>query len=259
MVKYKKLIAVLMISFIGMFSLAWAEVASDASLEKIKAELKIMLGGHEADSVVKSPFPGLYEVVIDQEVLYISEDTQFLFYGNLIDRKNQVDLTRQTKDKLAKKMDAKRKVVLAEQDASKSITYKAKDEKTILTIFTDIDCPYCSKIHNEVPALNEKGITVRYMMFPRAGVGSPSFKKAVSVWCADDQNATLTTAKKRKSIPVKTCDNPVEAQYNLGQKLGVRGTPALITETGELIPGYVPAAKLIPMLLADHGKAEKKK
>lgn len=259
MMMYKKLMTVLILSFIGMFSLAWAEVAADANLEKVKAEVKTLLGGHDADSVEKSAFPGLYEVVVDQEVLYISEDTQFLFYGNLIDRKNQVDLTRKTKDKLAKKMDAKRKTVLAEQDASKSITYKAKDEKTVLTIFTDIDCPYCSKIHNEVPALNEKGITVRYMMFPRAGVGSPSFKKAVSAWCADDQNAALTTAKNRKPIPAKTCDNPIEAQYNLGQKLGVTGTPALITETGELIPGYVPATRLVPMLLADHGKPTEKK
>lgn len=247
---YKTLILALGVSlaFVGF---AQAEEAKDVNVAVIKKELKEMLGGEEPDSITKTPLAGLYEVTVGPEVVYISADAKYMVYGNLIDRKNQIDLTRQTKEKLATKMNGTRKAALAGADASKPISYKAKDEKTVLTIFTDIDCPYCLKIHNEVPELNKQGITVNYLMFPRAGVGSPSFKKSVSSWCADDQNAILTKAKNRETIPEKTCDNPVEAQYELGKKLGVTGTPALITSTGELIPGYIPAAKLAPKLLAD--------
>jgi thiol:disulfide interchange protein DsbC len=105
-----------------------------------------------------------------------------------------------------------------------------------------------------VPALNEKGITVEYLMFPRAGLKSPSFTKAVSVWCADDNKQAMTDAKERKPIPDKTCENPIEAQYTLGQELGVTGTPALITSSGKLIPGYMPADRLAAMLEAETKK-----
>jgi thiol:disulfide interchange protein DsbC len=251
---HSKILSIVLGLSLALVGFAQAESAADANVAVIKEALKEMLGGEEPDSVIKTPFEGLYEVIVGSDVVYISADAKYLFYGNLIDRKNQLDLTRQTKEKLAVKMNGTRKTALASADASKAISYKAKDEKTVLTIFTDIDCPYCSKIHKEVPELNKQGITVNYLMFPRAGVGSPSFKKAVSAWCAEDQNAALTKAKERKAIPEKSCDNPVEAQYKLGQKLGVTGTPALITASGELIPGYVPAAKLAPKLLADSNK-----
>ena len=121
----------------------------------------------------------------------------------------------------------------------------------MLTVFTDIDCPYCAKLHREVPQLNKNGITVEYLMFPRAGLGTPSFKKAVSMWCAEDNNKSMTEAKEGRPIDNKTCENPIKAQYQLGQELGVRGTPALITKTGKLIPGYVPADRLTKMLLGE--------
>jgi len=251
---HSKILGVVLGLSLALIGFAQAEDIADANVAVIKKELKEILGGDEPDSVTKTPFEGLYEVVVGTDVVYISADAKYLFYGNLIDRKNQLDLTRQTKEKLAVKMNGTRKEALASAAASKAISYKAKDEKTVLTIFTDIDCPYCSKIHKEVPELNKQGITVNYLMFPRAGVGSPSFKKAVSAWCAEDQNSALTKAKERQAIPEKTCDNPVEVQYKLGQKLGVTGTPALITASGELIPGYVPAAKLAPKLLADSNK-----
>ncbi len=218
------------------------------TIEKIKKELNTMFGGEDPDKVVESPFPGLYEVTIGTEVVYVSEDTQYLFYGNLIDRKNRVDLTRKAKEAAEKAYAVVRKGIIDKQDASKAITFKARDEKQVLTVFTDIDCPYCAKLHNEVPILNKNGISVRYYLFPRAGVGSPSFKKAVSAWCADDQKKALTDAKQRKPIPAKECDNPVAEQYKLGQEVGVTGTPALVTEDGTMINGYVPANILVKRL-----------
>lgn len=250
---YKTFIIALGMS-LALVGFAQAEEAKDANIAVIKKELKAMLGGEEPDSITKTPLAGLYEVTVGSEVVYISADANYMVYGNLIDRKNQIDLTRETKKKLVVKMNGVRKAALSSADASKPISFKAKDEKTVLTIFTDVDCPYCAKIHKEVPELNKQGITVNYLMFPRAGVGSASFKKSVSAWCADNQNDALTKAKNHEKIPEKTCDNPVAAQYELGKKLGVTGTPALITANGELIPGYIPAAQLVPKLLADHSK-----
>jgi len=258
---YKKLIAVITFSALVMTGLAWAEAAKketpDAIIEKIQTELKTMFRGEEADSVKKSAFPGLYEVIVGTEVIYVSEDVNYVFYGSIIDRKNKINLTKVAQDEAEKAYAVKRKAIMAKQDPAQTITYKAKNEKEVLTVFTDIDCPYCAKIHKEVPALNAKGITVQYYLFPRAGVGSPSYKKAVSAWCADNKQEALTKAKNREAIPAKDCENPVAAQYKLGQEIGVTGTPALITESGTLIPGYMPADALIAQLAADKAANEK--
>jgi thiol:disulfide interchange protein DsbC len=121
------------------------------------------------------------------------------------------------------------------------VVFKPKDVKAKITIFTDIDCGYCRKLHQEIPRLNELGVQVAYAAFPRAGVGSSSYQKLVSVWCADSQQDAMTQAKNGQAVPAKTCANPVAAQYELGNKIGVMGTPAIILEDGRIIPGYVPA------------------
>ncbi len=254
----KKLIASALLGSIVMTGFAWADKNTQAAtgskadkVENIKKQLKVMFGGEEADKVVESDYPGLYEVTLGTEVVYISEDTQFLIYGNLIDRKNKIDLTRRAKETAEKAYSVKRKAILDKQDQTATIDFKAKDEKYVLNVFTDIDCPYCAKLHNEVPALNKEGITVKYYLFPRAGLKSASYKKAVSSWCADDKQDALTKAKNRQSIPSKTCENPIAAQYKLGQEIGVTGTPALVTEKGTLIPGYMPANILISRLKSE--------
>ena len=125
--------------------------------------------------------------------------------------------------------------------------YKRQTQHTV-TVFTDIDCGYCRKMHSQMAAYNKEGIKIRYLMFPREGVNSDSFNKAVAVWCADDRQDAMTKAKRGEEIARKTCDNPVEAQFELGQKLGVRGTPSMILEDGEMIPGYVPPTQLAQLL-----------
>jgi thiol:disulfide interchange protein DsbC len=115
-------------------------------------------------------------------------------------------------------------------------------------VFTDIDCGYCRKLHNEMAKYNAEGITVRYMPYPRSGLNTPSYYKAVSVWCSDDRRDALTRAKAGKDVPRATCDNPVQASLELGHQLGVTGTPALVLEDGQLLPGYVPAKKLSQVL-----------
>ena len=117
-------------------------------------------------------------------------------------------------------------------------------------MFTDIDCGYCRKLHGEMDKYNAEGITVRYLMFPRAGIDSPSYKKAVTVWCNKDQQDAMTRAKAGENLPNASCDNPVKEEYELGQLIGVRGTPAIIMEDGAMLPGYVPAARLVKALEA---------
>lgn len=215
------------------------------TLATLKKRLKAVFRS-EPDQIIESKIPNVYQVMYGTEVVYVSADGQYFIAGDMINLDTRENITNLAKSGI-------RKELLAKQD-NKPVVFKAKDEKHVLTVFTDIDCPYCAKLHREVPELNEKGITVKYLMFPRAGIGSPSFKKAVSMWCNDDQKQAMTDAKARKPIEEKNCDNPIKAQYNLGQELGVTGTPALVTSSGRLIPGYMPASRLAAMLEKEDAK-----
>ena len=195
------------------------------------------------DSVAESLIPGLYRVMYGTEVVYLSADGQYFISGELLDLK-----TRKNYSELAKR--SVRKKMLADTKTN-PVVFKAKDEKHVLRVFTDIDCGYCAKFHREMEQINGKGITIEYLAFPRAGIGSPSYDKIVSVWCADDQQEAMTKSKMRQPVEAKKCDNPVKQQYELGQAVGVNGTPALLTESGQLIPGYVPADRLAAILDED--------
>jgi thiol:disulfide interchange protein DsbC len=131
---------------------------------------------------------------------------------------------------------------------SEMVIFGADDAKHTITVFTDIDCGYCRKLHREIDDYNKENIRVRYLFYPRAGVGSPSYDKAVSVWCADDRKQAMTDAKSGKTLESKSCDNPVKGHLVLGELMGVNGTPAIVLESGELLPGYVPAKRMAQML-----------
>ncbi len=191
-------------------------------------------------SIKLSAVPNLYEVMYGTEVVYVSADGKYFIAGDMISMEGRKNMTELAKQGI-------RKGIMDRQD-NKPVVFKAKNEKHVLQVFTDIDCPYCAKLHREVPELNAKGITIEYLMFPRAGLASNSFKKAISMWCSDDNRQAMTDAKERIEIDAKTCDNPIELQYNLGGEVGVTGTPALVTSTGRLIPGYMPADRLAAML-----------
>ena len=184
--------------------------------------------------------PNIYEVMYGTEVVYFSSDGKYFLAGDMIELETRTNLSDFAKQSV-------RKDIMDREDF-KPVVFKAENEKHKLTVFTDIDCGYCAKLHREMPQINAKGITVEYLMFPRAGLQSKSFDKAVSMWCADDQQKSMTDAKERREISNKSCENPIAAQYKLGQEVGVTGTPALITSTGKLIPGYMPADRLAAML-----------
>ena len=167
----------------------------------------------------------------------VSADGKYMLQGRIIDMETREDLTEASKSGLRQKL-------IQDIDPTRQITFSPEDPDYELMVFTDIDCGYCRKLHSQMEEYNKQGIAIRYMSFPRAGVGSRSYDKAVSVWCAADPQLAMTQAKLGGEPDPEQCDNPVAEQYQMGIELGVTGTPALLTSNGQLIPGYVPPEQL---------------
>lgn len=219
---------------------ATANVAS-ADTALLNEKLKPLFGS-APDAIKPTPIAGMYEAKFGTEIIYVSADGRYFFSGDLIDGSTRTNLSEQSRT-------VERKDMLAKVEEKDAVIFKAKGEqKHLLTVFTDVDCGYCVKLHKEVPQLNEAGVSVRYLAYPRAGVGSESYKKIVNVWCADDKQNAMTQSKAGETVASKECENPVAKEFELGQKLGVNGTPALFTEDGTMIPGYRPADQLVKML-----------
>ncbi len=228
-----------------------ATKADEQDLQKIQAAVSAQLEkgkpGIKVSSVEKSAIPGLYKTSFaDGPHIYTTADGKFFISGDIYEVKpgQIVNLTDQEKNgdrqKAIAKLDKKDMIIFAPD--------KAK-VKEVLYVFTDVDCGYCQLLHSKVPEYNEMGIEIRYLAYPRAGVNSNSYKKIASAWCADDPRAALTKLKNREEIPENICkDNPVADQFNLSRQLGLTGTPALVTESGQLISGYLEPAKLKEVL-----------
>ncbi len=218
-----------------------ALAADNKALQQLKGDLVKVFGG-APEAVTETPVKGIYEVTYGSKLFYVTGDGHHMFTGELFDLNSRTNLTE-------KKLAGTRLKALRSVDESSMIVYKAKgEEKHVITVFTDIDCGYCRKLHSGMAQMNELGITVRYLAFPRAGVDSPSYNKAVSVWCAKDRNKAMDTAKSGASPEAASCDSPVKQHMEMGKKLGVTGTPALLLEDGTLMPGYLPPQKLSMVL-----------
>jgi thiol:disulfide interchange protein DsbC len=222
----------------GLFGMASASAGEVE--DRIAERLTSAVPGLKVMSVKESEAKGLYEVQSNNgDTIYATEDGQYLMTG---------DLLRITDQGIANVTEAARadfrKEMMNEFGDDGVISFPAKNEKAVVSVFTDIDCPYCRKLHDEVPQLNEYGITVNYYAFPRSGPNTASFRKYESVWCAEDQQAAMTSAKSGQSIDQASCENPVREQFELGGRVGVTGTPAIVLEDGNMVRGYVPAQRL---------------
>lgn len=214
-------------------------VAGDVE-DKIGERLSGAIPGLDILLIQETEAEGLYEVQgTNGETVYTTRDGQYLLTGDLL-KVTSMGIANVTKEAKA----SARHKALESFGKDGLISFKASDEKAEIDVFTDIDCPYCRKLHDEVSKLNDYGITVNYYAYPRSRPGSPSFVKYVSVWCAENQQSAMSAAKAGKTVPAATCDNPVLEQYELGQRVGVTGTPAIVLEDGTLVPGYVPAKNL---------------
>lgn len=223
-----------------------AKTTEDA-IAAVRSRLQVMIPPSEASQakISATGIQGLYQVQLGMTVVYLSADGQFLINGNVIDLDTSTNLTQQVQFEF-------RKAIMAEMSQESMIVYPAAagvdKAKHSITVFTDIDCPYCVKLHKEIPLLNAAGINVRYLAYPRSGPNTPSYFKAVSAWCADDPVKSMDDAMSGLAPKNKQCKHPIDEHMSFANRLEVNGTPNILLENGDLLPGYVPARKLIGML-----------
>lgn len=227
-------------------TVAGAENPLSAETEQnIRDALKQMAPTAKIISVEPTPMKGVNEVTLDSgrggEVYYVSDSGKYLITGNMYNTETREDLTETKKAGI-------RKQLVAQFGPDKRIDFFPKDMKHHITVFTDIDCGYCRKLHMEMDEYNKRGIGVSYLFFPRAGLKSNSFDKAVAVWCAEDKQDAMTRAKSGIQVDLKKCDNPVAEHYKAGLAVGVSGTPAIVLDNGTLMPGYLPPDALLQRL-----------
>lgn len=221
----------------GLLLAATISVAAAQDYSAVEERMRTLAPSANSIAVSETPIEGILQVQINGDIIYTSADGKYMIQGRVIDLDTREDLTESAKAAI-------RRELIAEMDTTRQITFAPPQPKYSLMVFTDIDCGYCRKLHAQVEEYNQQGIAINYMSFPRAGIGSRSYEKAVAVWCADDQQDAMTQAKLGSEPDPDQCENPVAEQYQLGMELGVTGTPALLTSSGQLIPGYVPPEKL---------------
>jgi thiol:disulfide interchange protein DsbC len=196
-------------------------------------------GGAKPEELHASPIPGVYELARGTEIAYVSQDGKYAIAGDLFELATDKNLTENTRR-------AERVKLLASVPESQMVVFSPKNPKYTISVFTDVDCTYCRKLHSQIAEYNRLGIKVRYLSFPRTGPDTESWYKAEAVWCSANRGAALTRAKLGEEISKpKTCTKtPVAREYQLGEDVGVRGTPAIVLENGEMLPGYLPPAQL---------------
>jgi thiol:disulfide interchange protein DsbC len=226
---------ILVFSLFNSFNVAAGEDAQD----RLKQALSKTMPHVKPDKITETSIPGLYEVVVGSEVVYLSNDARYMIQGDLYDLTTKQNISEQTKATL-------RLTALNSLGAGQMLVYKPETVKDTITVVTDIDCPYCRRLHSEIADYMAKNVEVRYIFMPLKGAAD--MKKTISVWCADNQQKALDVAKSGGTVEDKTCDNPIKEHMELARELGVRGTPAIILENGEMLPGYVPAEKLVAQL-----------
>jgi thiol:disulfide interchange protein DsbC len=214
-----------------------AGVAAPSAEDTVRERLRKTFPDMPISDIRKTPLKGVFEVSIGSEVGYVSEDGKYLLHGDLIELGSQKNLTEQRRQTARAKL-------LTQLGEQNMIVFSPKKPKHTITVFTDIDCGYCRLMHKEMKGYQDQGIAVRYLFFPRAGMNSDSARKADAVWCTKDRRDGMTRAKLGETLPAGQCKTPVAQHYKAGLDMGVRGTPAIVTEDGRMIPGYQPPAEL---------------
>jgi thiol:disulfide interchange protein DsbC len=203
-----------------------ADERAVAAIQTINPRVRI-------DHVGAAPLPGFRELIVGGQVIYVSDDGRYLLQGALFDVQQQKDLSQGG-------LAALRRDLLKTIPAKDRIIFAADKPEYTVAVFTDVECGYCRKLHEDIAEYNKRGISIEYLAFPRMGPASEDFRKMVSVWCAMDRRQALTDAKQDKRVPQRDCTNPVAMQYDIGQRVGLTGTPMIVTAEGMQMPGYMP-------------------
>ena len=220
-----------------------ADPPADATKDPRAALLKRLPAGSKLEDLRPSPIPGIYEFAQGADVSYLTADGKYFIDGNLYDMDSRANLTEEVRTRA-------RIALINEVPESQMLIFSPPNPKYTISVFTDVDCGYCRKLHSEMAELNKLGVRVRYMFYPRTGPGTESWRKAEVVWCSANRNEALTRAKAGGQLDMtKTCGaTPVAREYALGQTIGVRGTPAIVTENGDYIAGYMPPHELVQQI-----------
>ena len=240
MIKMFKLFPVLLFS---VFTLSSTIVIADSKTDAIQKKLQKRFVGAKSIVVKKSPIKSLYEVTIGSKIFYVGENGTFLIAGHMWNMETNKNLTlgglKKARAGILKNMKDENMIVFSPG---------AGKVKHTITVFTDIDCPYCRLMHSKIQGYLKRGIKVRYMLFPRAAKTAATYSKAVSVWCSADRVAAFTNAKAGQSVAGKKCEHQVDKHVASGKDLGVTGTPAIFFSNGRVVPGYVEPGRLHKML-----------
>jgi len=231
----------LLIALVGLLfgASALAQASDDA---KVRDAIKSLVPNATIESIAPSVLPGFQEVIMGSQVIYVSSDGKYVISGAVFDVAKRANLTEL-------RLAGVRKAQLDKIPESRRLIFPAKSEKYTITVFTDIDCGYCRQFHAEIAKYNDLGITVDYLFFPRMGEGSKGWTEAEQVWCSKDRNDALTRAKAGQTLDAKTdCDNPVKDDFLAGQGVGVSGTPAIFSEDGTQLGGYLPPDAMLARL-----------
>jgi thiol:disulfide interchange protein DsbC len=235
----KKIPDLLLAGVLAIFSIS---AAADEEMDAVRASLQKWVPGAQPQSIKAAPIAGIYEIVLEGQVFYLSQDGRYAMQGQLVDLATRTNLTEE-------RLKTIRAAAINALDERDMVVFGPKQAKYTVSVFTDIDCGYCRQLHQHVNDYNKLGIKIRYLSFPRAGIGSSSYDKAVDVWCAKNRQQAMTQAKADKPVEnTSQCKNPVASQFNLGQSLGVNATPTLILEDGTMLPGLVRPQTLVDLL-----------
>lgn len=210
--------------------------ADAAGVKQLTQSLAKRMPNVKPTKISASPVDGLFEVIVGSQVVYMSADARYMIEGDLFDLETKQNVTEDAKSGI-------RLSAINTLGSDNMLVYRPETVKSTITVVTDIDCPYCRKLHSEIPDYLKNNIEVRYIFMPLKG--SDDMKKTISVWCSDDQQLALDIAKAGGEVEEATCDNPIKNHMKLARDLGVRGTPAIVLEDGRLLPGYVPVDKLV--------------
>lgn len=216
-------------------------VADEQGMKRVKAEIVRSFPELATATIKPAPVPGLYEIEFDAKIFYTTENGKYLFMGDFVEVGSRHNVTEAQRATIRMRM-------LDNVGEENMIVMGPAKAKRTLTVFTDVDCPYCAKFHLDASALTREGVKVRYLFYPREGLKSESYRKSVAVWCAADRVKAIGIAKTGGKLDMKTCPNPVEKHFQLGAQLEIRGTPTIFIDDGKMIPGYVPASRLLSLL-----------
>lgn len=212
------------------------------SLTELRALVESQLPGIALSSIADTPVDGLYELVVDGTIYYVDASGKFLVEGSLIELETRANLTEARLGNLHMGL-------LEDMGDNNMIVYEPDQPSgRSITVFTDISCGYCRRLHSELDVLLDAGVAVRYLLFPRSGLGSAGHDALESVWCNKDPLAAMTTAKAGGRVAPASCNNPIEQHVALAEQVGLRGTPLIYTDSGERIPGYRDASALVSMI-----------